>query len=380
MINLINRLTADFLAKTALENHTARKDAVYIIISSGNRNFTMQTAEEFSRNRENIIKDYYSALINMNKPVDKGKKIQSNNKYTIFCKKLEELTEERLGNYYNALECEPEESEKYIGFILKNKESFISLSKNKIVKIFFPASVDEYKTEGEKYFYENVFANNKNISLNAAGEEIGAPLTLNTNEGKPYNIQNPTKIKYSAMYTRDVCYKIKLLLDCLKGFYAKGFDKAYFFKNSIIPVYKNQIFSASIDVSNSIFVEFGIEDKGKIVIKDIENIPVFKRNLFNKDIYYYYKKIDELFFNGDLYSYISNNAKNTTRNSREKHYISDILRKWFFKGSQPDYYEISLLEKQFIQIVKNELGENYDMDIEKIVFLKELSKEQRCKR
>lgn len=150
--------------------------------------------------------DYNSNLIDMNKPVDPTKKIHSNNYYTVFIKcdilpkigtnQDKALTEEQLqkvlDNYFatfleetkdkkakkiietiNLQEIKQEEIEECkiriksaIPNIIKEIEDNDLIDKN-YVKIFIKKDIEDYRREGERYFYPRIFnKNDYNIEIN----------------------------------------------------------------------------------------------------------------------------------------------------------------------------------------------------------------------
>lgn len=150
--------------------------------------------------------DYYSDLIDMNKPVDTSKKIHSNNYYAIFIKcdilpevgtnKEKTLTEEQLeeaiDRYFNTFleETKDKKVKKIMEKIniekIDRKE--LEICRNKIkdaipkaikeiaendlvdknyVKIFIEQDMKNYQREGNRYLYPRIFnKNDYNIEFN----------------------------------------------------------------------------------------------------------------------------------------------------------------------------------------------------------------------
>lgn len=365
MLDLARRINTE---EIAVREHVPDKKAIYILVTDlEKQGFIEIKAEDFAKDEKLRMKDYYSGVININKCVDKKKKIHSNNKYTLFIKEPSKVTDDIIRNYYKALDCDLEESQRYISWFLKNRGKLEEYKKP--IKVFFEASLEQIIELGKEYFYKNVFADVRNTDF-ANGDEIGAPLTLNTNEKKPFQIKNPTKGKYSAMYRKEDCFRIKCMLDLFKSLILQGYDKAYFYKNTYVPVKYGQILQE--DIPHSIFVRFAFSSRGTVNILDLEAIGPFFTHNWNKKIFYYYKNMDTLFFNGDLYSIITDNISSDMKNAREKHLIANSLQRWFIKGIYPNVNSVSQIEKQLVNISKNEFSEDYDKTITRAYFIKEI--------
>lgn len=203
---------AENMEKAVLDNYIP-KDGTYFRINQDNtmesliikRNQTEQN-ELYQWFKE---VDYYSNLIDMNKPVDTTKKIHSNNYYTIFIKcdilpkvggnKDKILTEEQLEgaiNHYfdsflretidkhtkkiiEAMElqeinlkeleiCKKSIKEAIPKVIQEIEEK--SLADKNYIKIFIEQDKKNYQREGNRYFYQKIFNDNQyNVKIN---EEI----------------------------------------------------------------------------------------------------------------------------------------------------------------------------------------------------------------
>jgi len=249
MLNLIRNINIE---QFAADGHIPKKEAVYIIANLSSGNIMDVPAEELDKNM--IVKDYFSQIISTNKSVDKKKQILSNNKYTIFIKKIETLTEERLKDYYDALECPELEQKIYINWLLQNK-SKLSKFAGRLIKIFFPATTEEYRADGRKYFKSRIFSDMQHTE-HINGVEMGAPITINANYKKPFLLSNPTKSKFPAIHNAEDCYKIKCLLDVFKNFLNTGHDKVYLVDNKFIPIKYGHILQKQI--TSAVFFSFKI--------------------------------------------------------------------------------------------------------------------------
>lgn len=174
--------------------------------------------------------DYYSKLVEMNKPIDPKKVIHSNNYLSLAVKKDSitsgKLTNDIIKGYYNILrnpmtkyEKKPkakklyesvEESlgqpdiellnkiEEYV--ITNNIWEGIDLEKKDYVKVFFvlpdlEETRNYYKTEGERYLIPNIY-NNNDFNTIDEGEIVGLPNNnMGMNSKKPYLENKSRKVK-----------------------------------------------------------------------------------------------------------------------------------------------------------------------------------------
>lgn len=179
--------------------------------------------EEVDRTQEGYqtfcFMDYYSKLIDMNKPIDSSKIIHSNNYLSFFVKKESftngKLKELAIINYYSTLEnlgekykkskqstwlyektletygeMDLEELKANQEWIMKNiftllQENGIASDK-RYLKVFFEADEVTYKREGERYFLNNVF-NAAEYNVKIEDEIWGMPnINIGLNAKKPY--------------------------------------------------------------------------------------------------------------------------------------------------------------------------------------------------
>lgn len=166
--------------------------------------------------------DYYSKLLDMNKPIDSKKIIQSNNYLSFIIKKDSlsngKLTDEIIENYYNVLENpllkyeKKSKSVELYNSIEKeigkpNKEQILKIKhwiKENIfnileenagkdyLKVFFYHDDKDFENEGKRYLIPNIYnSNDFNLKI---GEEInGLPNdNMGLNSKKPY-LENRTR-------------------------------------------------------------------------------------------------------------------------------------------------------------------------------------------
>ena len=60
------------------------------------------------------------------------------------------------------------------------------------------------------------------------------------------------------------------------------------------------------------------------------------------------------------------------KNAREKHLIANMLQRWFIKGIYPNVNTVSQIERQLVNISKNEFSEDYEKTITRTYFIKEI--------
>lgn len=171
--------------------------------------------------------DYFSKLLDINKPMDPNKMIHSNNYLSFFVKRgnvnKTKLTENIIDNYYEILkdprikDKEGKDKEKRKVYeliedkygksnyrlIQKNKEwiknnifSLINkVAKNKnYLKIFFKCDIELYKKESEKYVIPNIY-NNTRFNFEVDNITYGLP-----NDNMGLNSKKPIFGKYSSIY------------------------------------------------------------------------------------------------------------------------------------------------------------------------------------
>lgn len=189
--------------------------------------------------------DYRSVLVDMNKPIDSKKVIQSNNCFSFFVKKESvtngKLNESRIEEYYEFVK---DLSKKYSGSSDKEKrkilkelmEKYDEISLERIekmkkwikenifklelegkdyLKVFFNAEIEEYQRESEKYVLPNIYNNNR-YNLEIDGENRGLPNNnMGMNDKKPYLENKTRKNKVPYLISTKEVMDQKLLFDYL---------------------------------------------------------------------------------------------------------------------------------------------------------------------
>ncbi|MBD5136020.1 MAG: hypothetical protein HDT39_08675 [Lachnospiraceae bacterium] len=214
------------------------------IIAKNNKNY------EFIR-----LLDKNSKLITMNKPIDTGKIIHSNNFYSLFVKKESlkngKYTSKNIDNYYNTL-ANPKEKYKnknsrqmyesvekklgevntdiltkikdwvqnhFLDFIAENR---IDTESKDYIKIFFVYSDDEktkskIKIEGERYFLPNIFnSNDYNQTVN--DETFGLHNNnMGLNNKKPFLANRTRKVSIPCAVSMDKALSLYLFMEYLSS-------------------------------------------------------------------------------------------------------------------------------------------------------------------
>lgn len=257
------------------------KDGTYILVDveSGELlakdieiHYNKRTRELEGRNhlsfQEIQYYDYYSSLIDMNKPIDSKKVIHSNNFLSFFLKKDSigngKLTEEIVAGYYKIL-SEPDQkyqakkktrelyeaAEKELGpvdvgllekcrkwiieHIFKLSDLGIETEGKDYLKIFFVLGRGKeeetkqlYQTEGLRYLYPNIFNSNE-YNVMYQGQIWGMP---NNNMGlnaKKVYLEHKTRMEtIPYMVSREDVLRQKKLFDYLAALAAMGEVNVYF--------------------------------------------------------------------------------------------------------------------------------------------------------
>lgn len=356
--------------------------------------------------------DYNSKLIDMNKPIDGKKIIQSNNYLSFIIKKESlangKLCDERIEEYYNKLanpylkydkgnsqkiyNSVEEELGKVDVVILDKiktwiKENIFNLnidvSGKDYLKIFFEYPVEAYKKEGTRYLLPNIY-NSNDFNINIGEEILGLPNdNMGLNAKKPYLENKTRKITVPYLANNENVLLQKKFFDYLMNFAVVGKVNVYVSNiDNEIKAYEN---GELPDKSFSgIFLRL---KKGKEVeIHDYDIITGYKPDLAKKLDFKNILKIDqtsknvsvqkygkwgklediqqiinEVFFSkfltsnyftepGDL-SINDGNLKNNLLLARE------VLFNWIYKGADNGVF--SVLNKASLSLVKGSIENGY---------------------
>lgn len=249
--------------------------------------------------------DYYSKLIDMNKPIDSKKIIHSNNYLSFFVKKDNlsngKLTDEIIYNYYNVLEnplikySKPKAKELYnlvekkVGKVDKErllrsknwiKDNLFNLMENNsgkdYLKIFFYYPIEEYEKEGERYFTPNIYNNNdSNIVLD--NEVYGLPNdNMGLNAKKPYLENKTRKTTIPYLINQDEVMFQKKFFDYLMNQAVMGKVNIYMGKDILA---KKSDETLDKDFKG---IYLRIKKGKEIEIHDFDIIPGYRFNLIKK--------------------------------------------------------------------------------------------------
>lgn len=371
--------------------------------------------ENDSKYRFICFLDYWSKLVDMNKPIDPKKIIHSNNYLSFALKKdsIEDnkLTAEIINGYYELLKNsekkyqKPKARELYLAVtenlekvdnelleqikgLIQGKEIWEDLDSNKkdYIKLFFIFEDEEktkkmYEQEGKRYLLPNIY-NNNDFNVLDGDEIVGLPNNnMAMNSKKPY-IANRTR-KVSTPYLlnqKDVLLQGKLF-DYLMGLASKGFVNIYVnpeTEGRKIRGYKDSEIAKKVTSGYYLRVRKGKEleihqwDTLQGYTPELSH-PFILKNIMdaNKDVdsdHKYYgrecdsiweiqKYIDSIFFEGKLSYNFFTDAKDlsVTDEVLKRVIISsrDRLFNWFRKGDSQGIE--SLLDKASMELIKNSI-------------------------
>lgn len=355
--------------------------------------------------------DYYSVLLEMNKPIDPSKKIMSNNYMTFFVKednvKPEILKENIIDNYYDIL-LEPQkkyekkaksreiytEVEKELGKV--NKEELkkcrewvknnifnleINTNRKGYLKIFFKYPIEDYIRESSRYFIPNIY-NKNDFNIKIGNKTYGMPNNNNgLNSKKPFLENKSRKNIISYLIDNNEVMVQKKLFDYFANLVnqskfnvyisdeeIQGYRTAMFPNRDFSGIYcrmrkdKNEVAIIACDY----IVNYKNKLKKKFVFNNVLNCS--EEPIDYKMSYGIYTKLSsiEMLINEILFSkFLSNNyftepdklsinnghLKNSLLKSRE------ILGNWFYKGNSSGV-EV-MLNKITIDIIKSNISDGY---------------------
>ncbi|WP_290757810.1 CRISPR-associated protein [Anaerostipes sp.] len=213
--------------------------------------------------------DYYSRLIDMNKPQDNKKIIHSNNYLSFFVKKESlqngKLNMEAIDRYFDAV-SHPEL--KYKGQTLKIYQKLeedigeiplytadqyrqwikdhifkldVDLSKKDYLKIFFEAPMEQYKRENDRYLVPNIY-NSNDYNLEIEEQIYGLPNNnLGMNAKKTYLSSRTKKTEVPFLLNKEEVLMQKKFFDHLMNYAMVGKSNVYVdTEERTIRAYKNK--------------------------------------------------------------------------------------------------------------------------------------------
>lgn len=312
-IEVFNKIYAERGESLITDSYELEQGDYFIIKKGGDfehvkigKNTDSSSVEKYDYLAE---RDYYSNLLDMNKPVDKAKQIHSNNYLSFFIKnnvlnEKKDTLDEIIKKYYEILK-NPflkydkgekkrvyEELEKQLGKpdaekIEKNyqwiKNNLYSLkektkdSKN-YLKIFFDEDLEKYKKESKRYIIPNIY-NNTNYNVKLDDKTYGLPNdNLNLNTKKPY-LENKTRKKnYTVPYllNEEEVFQQKKFFDYLYNLSNRGIRNVYITDEKIIPLKSNEILGNNI---SGYFLRIR-KDKNEAAIERFDVIPRYEEEIY----------------------------------------------------------------------------------------------------
>ena len=255
----IEYIKKENLETIAAINHVPVKGFYVLVNQDGS--FGVYNERRFCFNQNLRKKDFYSYLVSINKPIA-SKLISSNNYFTFWVRNITKLKEEDIDCYYDTLNLPVE----YAWFRDWVKAHIWKLGNNYkgIIKIFFPGAVEDYRTLGMDYWLE------KSITYTKFSKEVGLPIGVIANEQKkPYLLTSRIN---AYLLTKEECLDIKLFYDILRSFLRKGYNQLYLDEEGLYPANKDVPPSKPL-IIGGIFFAFAFDDKGQVVIQDMEPVP-----------------------------------------------------------------------------------------------------------
>lgn len=258
-------------SRIIIDSHTL-KDGTYRLIEIGDNDswkitktvdisFDKKSKEMIGHTDEDYLfiqeLDYYSKLLEMNKPIDPKKIIHTNNYLSIAVKKesivLNKITPEIIKNFFSILknpivkyEKKAKSRELYksveeqlgpvdIDLINKIENYFlnndifgnIDLSKKNYVKVFFvftdrEKTIEYYKKESKRYLLPNLY-NSNDYNFNDEGVILGLPNNnMGMNSKKPFLENKTRKVKVPYLLDQQKALLQSQFFDYLLGEVSKG--------------------------------------------------------------------------------------------------------------------------------------------------------------
>lgn len=268
--------------------------------------------------------DYYSKLVEMNKPIDSKKIIHSNNMYSFFIKKesihQEKLTADIIDGYYAILSdplkkyaksrqakeiysqveetngvVDGEQVERIHNWVNSNLISFleenqIDTSRKDYLKLFFTYKDEEktrkcVKNEGERYLFPNIF-NNNNFNVKDESGIFGLPSNnMGMNAKKPYLENKSRKTKVPYLITNEEALLQMQFFDYLAGQAARGINDIYIDidNNCIRPLRANERME---DMLSAVYLR--IQQGKELEIHHVDSIteyhPALKKHFYMRNV------------------------------------------------------------------------------------------------
>lgn len=412
-VEIFNKIYLEQGDKLITDSYELEQGDYFIVKKDGNfehikieKDTTSSSVEKYDYLSQ---RDYYSKLLDMNKPIDGKKQIHSNNYLSFFIKnnvlgEKKDTLDEVIKKYYEILknpllkydkgekkriyeELEKELEKPDIGKIEKNynwiKENLYFLtektkeSKN-YLKIFFEEDLEEYKKENKRYVIPNIY-NNTDYNVKIEDKTYGLPNNnLNLNAKKPY-LENKTRKKnYTVPYLLDEenVFEQKKFFDYLQNLVNKGIRNVYITNGKIIPLRNNEILEKNI---SGYFLRIR-KDKSEAAIERFEVIPRYENEISfsieiidclndNVETKLEYGNIintkkqligllNSYLFKGKIFTIVYENIKDIKIIDSKIKYISNIYKDVFYKliikGEMEEFLKVYKII--FLEFIKHALS------------------------
>ena len=412
-VEIFNKIYLEQGDKLITDSYELEQGDYFIVKKDGNfehikieKDTTSSSVEKYDYLSQ---RDYYSKLLDMNKPIDGKKQIHSNNYLSFFIKnnvlgEKKDTLDEVIKKYYEILknpllkydkgekkriyeELEKELEKPDIGKIEKNynwiKENLYFLtektkeSKN-YLKIFFEEDLEEYKKENKRYVIPNIY-NNTDYNVKIEDKTYGLPNNnLNLNTKKPY-LENKTRKKnYTVPYLLDEenVFEQKKFFDYLQNLVNKGIRNVYITNGKIIPLRNNEILEKNI---SGYFLRIR-KDKSEAAIERFEVIPRYENEISfsieiidclndNVETKLEYGNIintkkqligllNSYLFKGKIFTIVYENIKDIKIIDSKIKYISNIYKDIFYKliikGEMEEFLKVYKII--FLEFIKHALS------------------------
>lgn len=359
------------MEQVALDNYVPKNGLYFRIYSDGTIEEPLYVNKKEINKSEQynwfVKADYYSQLVDMQKPVDPKKKIHSNNQYSLFIKcsilpRVGDLSKanetkvlsvnglrEAVQRYYDSLiqekrdkvgieilencnvqQMNREQAEKNRDVILINLDIIlakvekaisdgIGFTNKEYVKIFFDAPIEEYKMEYKRYTMPKLFnCNTYNISLN--GEIYGLSNdNMGLNAKKPFLEHKTMHTKVPFRLSLDDALVSKRIFDWMNNLT----DENGRILNEVFFPFDYNFKTSLPKVSGMGLYIYKEQDNGKPVIKDFDVIahkvklkrPLSCENYLQikefeekkiTELWEFEDRVDELFYYGKLQGHYFN--------------------------------------------------------------------------
>lgn len=353
-IEVFERKLKKYTDQWLLDNYVP-KPGTYVLINM-QKNFLMEKnlniktdkkTGEVQGNSDSDYKyiaylDYYSKLIEMNKPVDSTKIIHSNNIYAFFVKKESlqgKLTDKSIDGYYSVLqnpyqkytknndkilygqveeqlgEIDTAQLETIHRWIKDNLTDFLKIneidtSRKDYLKLFFigndrEGSKELIRREGQRYLLPNIF-NKNDYNKNCENGIKGLPgNNMGMNSKKPYLENKTRKTKVPYMLDINKAMLQAQFFDYLAGQASKGNNNIYVdLDRDTIEAFRNNNVPSHIETGIYLRIQQGKE----LEIHNVDRITGYRNDL-KRD--FYMKNVMEV-----QEEYIANNGLSYGRKTK----------------------------------------------------------------